>query len=51
MTPEDEGVGRVFDRLLLLGSLLVAILCVGLFGTLLAYRATARRVFPADVPQ
>jgi hypothetical protein len=30
---------------LYLGGLLIAMLCIGLFATLLAYRATARRVF------
>jgi hypothetical protein len=44
-TSEKGGVGRLFDRVLYLGGLLIAMLCIGLFVTLLAYRATARRVF------
>jgi hypothetical protein len=47
-TSESGGVGRLFDRVLYLGSVLIAIFCVGLFATLLAYRATAGRVFRAD---
>lgn len=44
-TSDKGGVGRLFDRILFLGGLLIAMLCVGLFATLLAYRATVRRVF------